>query len=294
MEGEELPCPSPSPFKPPPSSIFKDISNFKTPKRQSHISSLQSPCHQSFTASKRTPLASSTLRRPRPSLAPSSSAARSKASRKLKAFELEQSQSSRKVQVKKEQTLKSLANSLTVWLNFLFENPRACGCDWPVGDDGCSGGSRGKGKRDFNRRAAVGVDMAWRCPKRQRDLSWGSPSGDVAENEVEFSNSRYAKLRESLKDVCSLDDLTQRMRVYLSSNNCKDTLDIMAQVAKVRFQLYHFPLYFSLSFTWLLQIAIRGTLSPFQLDYFIPNLEIYSYCVLLSKWRRILLSYNLQ
>ncbi|CAK9327330.1 unnamed protein product [Citrullus colocynthis] len=232
MEGEELPCPSPSPYKPPPSSIFKDISNFKTPKRQFHISSLQSPCHQSFTASKRTPLASSTLRRPRPSLAPSSSAARSKASRKLKAFELEQSQSSRKVQVKKEQSLKSLANSLTVWLNFLFENPRACGCDWPVGDDGCSGGSRGKGKRDFNRRAAVGVDMAWRCPKRQRDLSWGSPSGDVAENEVEFSNSRYAKLRESLKGVCSFDDLTQRMRVYLSSNNCKDTLDIMAQVAK--------------------------------------------------------------
>ncbi|XP_038893578.1 abnormal spindle-like microcephaly-associated protein homolog isoform X2 [Benincasa hispida] len=232
MEGEELPCPSPSPFKPPPSSIFKDISNFKTPKRQSRISSLQSPCHQFFTASKRTPLVSSTLRRQRPSLAPSSSAARSKASRKLKAFEVEQSQSSRKVQVKKEQSLKSLANSLTVWLNFLFENPRSCGCDWPVGDDGCSTGSRRKGKRDFNRRPAVGIDMAWRCPKRQKDLSCGSPSGDVAENEVQFSNSRYVKLRESLKDVCSFDDLTQRMRVYLSSNNCKDTLDIMTQVAK--------------------------------------------------------------
>ncbi|XP_023518999.1 abnormal spindle-like microcephaly-associated protein homolog isoform X1 [Cucurbita pepo subsp. pepo] len=232
MEGEELPCPSPSPFKPPPSSIFKDISNFKTPKRQSRISNLQSPCQHFFTASKRTPLASSSIRRPRPSLAPSSSAARSKASRKLKAFELEQSQSSRKAQVKKEQSLKSLANSLTVWLNFLFENPRSCGCDGPVGDNGRSTGPRGKGKRDCNRRAAVGVDMAWRCPKRQRDLSWGSPNGDVAENEVEFSNSRYVKLRESLKDVCSFDDLTQRMRVYLSSNNCKDTLDIMAQVTK--------------------------------------------------------------
>lgn len=155
--------------------------------------------------------------------------------------------------MKKEQSLKSLANSLTVWLNFLFENPRSCGCDWPVGDDGCSTGSRGNRKRDFNSCPAVGVDMVWRCPKRQRELSWGFPSGDVAENEVEFSNSRYVKLRESLKDVCSFDDLTQRMRVYLSSNNCKDTLDIMAQVAKVRLQLYHFP--FSLA--WLLQIAIR-------------------------------------
>ncbi|KAL0535190.1 hypothetical protein IC582_029515 [Cucumis melo] len=229
---EELPSPSPSPFKPPPSSIFKDISNFKTPKRQSRISTLQSPCQPFFTASKRTPLVSSTLRRPRPSLAPSSSAARSKASRKLKAFELEQSQSSRKVQVKKEQSLKSLANSLTVWLNFLFENPRSCGCDWPVGGDGCCTGSRGNRKRDFNSCPTVGVDMGWRCPKRQRDLSWRFPSDNVAENEVEFSNSRYVKLRESLKDVCSFDDLTQRMRVYLSSNNCKDTLDIMAQVAK--------------------------------------------------------------
>lgn len=165
--------------------------------------------------------------------------------------------------MKKEQSLKSLANSLTVWLNFLFENPRSCGCDGPVGDNGRSTGPRGKGKRDCNRRAAVGVDMAWRCPKRQRDLSWGSPNGDVAENEVEFSNSRYVKLRESLKDVCSFDDLTQRMRVYLSSNNCKDTLDIMAQVTKVRFQLHPFPLYFSLSLAWLQQLAIRGTFSPF-------------------------------
>ncbi|XP_022139862.1 abnormal spindle-like microcephaly-associated protein homolog isoform X3 [Momordica charantia] len=232
MEGQELHCPSPSPFKPPPASIFKDISNFKTPRRPSHISNLRSPSHQLFSASKRTPLASSSHRRPRPSLAPSSSAARSKASRKLKAFELEQSQSSRKAQVKKEQSLKSLANSLTLWLNFLFENPKSCGCDWPVGDDGNGAGMRGKGKRDCNPRAAVGVDTMWRCPKRQRDLSWGTPSGDVVENEAEFSNSRYMKLRESLKDVCSFDDLMQRMRVYLSSNSCKDILDMMAQVAK--------------------------------------------------------------
>lgn len=164
--------------------------------------------------------------------------------------------------MKKEQSLKSLANSLTVWLNFLFENPRSCGCDWPVGDDGCSTGSRGKGKRDCNRRPAVGVGMTWRCPKRQRDLSWGTPNGDVADSKDEFSNSRYMKLRESLKDVCSFDDLTQRMHVYLSSNNCKDTLDIIAQVAKVWFQLHLFPLYFFLSLAWLIQTGTVETFSP--------------------------------
>ncbi|KHN35751.1 Abnormal spindle-like microcephaly-associated protein like, partial [Glycine soja] len=48
--------------------------------------------------------------------------------KKLKAFQLEQSQSSRKAQIKREHSLKSLAKSLSVWLNFLLQNPTSCGC----------------------------------------------------------------------------------------------------------------------------------------------------------------------
>ena len=46
------------------------------------------------------------------------------AAQKLKAVELELKKSSRKCQSDKGKALKSLTKSLTVWLNFLLENPR--------------------------------------------------------------------------------------------------------------------------------------------------------------------------
>ncbi|XVE53972.1 hypothetical protein DITRI_Ditri03aG0045200 [Diplodiscus trichospermus] len=120
------------------SFLFKDISNFKTPKRPSKNPNFQSPCPQFFTASKHTPRSSSSFRHcSRLSPVPSSSRSKAKAAAKLKAFELEQSQSARKEQLKKEQSLKSLSKSLTVWLNFLFQNAKSCGCDLSInGGDG--------------------------------------------------------------------------------------------------------------------------------------------------------------
>ncbi|KAB2601009.1 abnormal spindle-like microcephaly-associated protein-like protein [Pyrus ussuriensis x Pyrus communis] len=223
MEGREPPpSPSPSPYRN-PSTLFKDITNFKTPKASSRISNFQSPGPKFFTASKQTPGTSSSFRR-RPSLAPSNSGRIKAASRKLKAFELEQSQSSRKAQIQKEQSLKSLAKSLSVWLNFLFQNPTSCGCNLSV--DGDRTGTLPKGKRDSDPGSAVGVDSAWRDPKRQRDSSWRAVSA------VAFSSSKYLNLRSSLEHVCSVDDLTQRMRLYLSMGSCKEVFDAMTHVAK--------------------------------------------------------------
>ncbi|XVF87711.1 hypothetical protein PTKIN_Ptkin18bG0142500 [Pterospermum kingtungense] len=198
------------------SSLLKDISNFKTPKRPSrNPTTFDSPCPQFFTASKQTPRTSSSFRcRSRPSLAPSSSRSKAKAvaAAKLKAFELEQNQSARKEQIRKEQSLKSLSKSLTVWLNFLFKNPKSCGCD--LSDD-----SR-----------VVRVDSAWRSPKRMRELWWrGEESENVA---ADISSSKFSTLRSSLKEVCSFDDLTQRMQIYLSLGNCKEIFTVMTQVVK--------------------------------------------------------------
>ncbi|KAG2688263.1 hypothetical protein I3843_09G087900 [Carya illinoinensis] len=230
MEGEEPPFLSPSPFPSSSSSshLLKDISNFKTPKRPSQVPIFNSPCPQFFTASKQTPHISSSLRRHRPSLAPPSSAsARSKATaRRLKAFELEQSKSSRRALIKKEHSLKSLAKSLTVWLNFLFENPGSCGCDLSIRGDGDRAAA--KGKRDSGPGIEVGVDAARRSPKRQRDLLWRAGEKSVSE----FSDSMFSNLRCSLKDVCSFDDLKQRMRVYLSLGSCKQIFEVMTQVTK--------------------------------------------------------------
>ncbi|XP_013664731.1 abnormal spindle-like microcephaly-associated protein homolog isoform X1 [Brassica napus] len=236
-EEKEPSCATPAPpRRNPPSSHFTDISNFKTPRRPSFIkSNLGNTPYppQFFTASKQTPKSmSSTFRRP--SLLPSH-ASRSKAaasSRRLRAFELQQSQSSRKAELNKEKSLRSLAKSLTAWLNFLFENPESCGCE-PL-ENGVSVGRVGHAKRDsceaLRSGKSVGVDTMWRSPKKSRTLGWcGEKGSDIGSS---LSGSKYSTLRESLKEVCSLDDLKQRMQFHLSLGSCKEIFDVMTRVTK--------------------------------------------------------------
>lgn len=221
---------SPQPTRTP--SIFKDISNFKTPK--STFSKPQTPNHF-FTASKQTPKTSNTLRRPRASLAPPSHS-KLAASRRLKAFEIEQSKSARKAQIAKENSLKSLASSLSAWLNFLFENPRACGCDIGklIGEDEVFEVAVSRnGKRDSVESGEVVFDRMWRGSKRQRDELWCNKDGKET---TLLSNSMFLELRESLKEVCSFDDLKERMGVYLSLGSCKEIFDVMTRVTKVCFE----------------------------------------------------------
>ncbi|KAA8520049.1 hypothetical protein F0562_014277 [Nyssa sinensis] len=229
------PARAPPPPPDPPSSLLKDISNFRTPKHPPRNPSIHSPCPQFFTASKQTPQSSSSFRcRRRNSIAPSTSAVRSKAARRLKAFELEQSKSARKAQINKEKSLKSLSKSLSVWLNFLFENPKSCGCDLSklTGEYRSIESDRtvlANGKRDSWPGVGVGVDMAWRSPKRQRDLSW---RGVVDADMPAFANSMFSALQFSLQEVCSFDDLKQRMSVYLSLASCKEIFNVMTQITK--------------------------------------------------------------
>lgn len=51
-----------------------------------------------------------------------------------------------------------------------------------------------------------------------------------------FSHSMFSELRESLKEVCSFDDLKDRMGVYLSLGSCKEIFDVMTRVTKVCFK----------------------------------------------------------
>ena len=132
--------------------------------------------------------------------------------------------------VQKERSLKSLAKSITVWLNFLFENPGSCGCKMSTGGGNGDREVSAKGKRDSLPGIGVRVDAAWRNPKRQRDSAWRADDGEHGSG---FSSSVYTSLQNSLKDVCSFEDLKRRMRVYLSLGGCKEVFDVMTQVAKV-------------------------------------------------------------
>ncbi|MCD7453220.1 hypothetical protein HAX54_020163 [Datura stramonium] len=213
-------------------SLLKDISNFKTPKhsrKANFSSSSPSPYRQPefFTASKATPVSS--VRR-RGSIKPS--AVKSSAARRLKAFELEQSKSARKALNVKERSLKSLANSLTVWLNFLLENPSSCGCDVTKFTGGVERSNRsciaGNGKRESGPGYSVGVDVLWRGPKRQKHLLLNFED----EETTAFSDSMFSGLKASLMEICSFDDLKERMSAYLSLGSCKEVFVTMTQVTK--------------------------------------------------------------
>ncbi|XP_047966003.1 abnormal spindle-like microcephaly-associated protein homolog isoform X1 [Salvia hispanica] len=208
---------------PPSSSIFRDISNLKTPLQPSKRPNFPNSPHF-FSALKNTP--SSSLRR-----CPRTSALKSKAARRLKAFESEQCKSARIAQSEKEKSLRSLARSLTVWLNFLFENPSSCGCDPSLLGGEEKEAVVNNGKRESLQGRAVGVDGPWRGPKRQRDSLWrGEGNGESAKNG--FPNSMFSGLRASLQEICSFDDLKERMRMYLSLGGCKEIFEAMTQVTK--------------------------------------------------------------
>lgn len=206
------------------SSLLKDISNFTTPRRPPFsLTTAPSPATQFFTASKHAPTSSSFHRRPnKPSTAATA--------KKFKAFQLEQSQSSRKAQINKERSLKSLAKSLSVWLNFLLQNPNSCGCHFSAAD---ASAPATNGKRDGAPvTSVVGIDSTWRTPKRQRK-TWSAKEN--AATAAEVPDSSFSHLSDSLKDVCSFGDLKQRMSLYFSIAACKEIFLQMNRVAKVRF-----------------------------------------------------------
>lgn len=91
----------------------------------------------------------------------------------------------------------------------------------------------GHGKRESCSGAGVvGVDTAWRCPKRMRGSAW---CGGGSKEDGSISNSKFSALQSSLQDVCSFDDLHQRMKLYLSLGSCKEIFSVMTHVTKVRF-----------------------------------------------------------
>ncbi|XP_026392571.1 abnormal spindle-like microcephaly-associated protein homolog isoform X1 [Papaver somniferum] len=246
-EEKQPPSPLPNPKFSSSSTAFKDISNFKTPKKPNNQKPyFQSPFPHFFTASKQSPPPSSSSKsviKRRPSIIPSTPSinvrrrtsicpsTRSKAAaRRLKAFELEQSQSCRKAQSRKQKSLESLSKSLSVWLNFLFENPKSCGCDVSLlpGEGTDRGEQSRNGKRDSGVGTRVSTDGTWRSPKRLKDSS-GRSSGDG----LVLSSAMFNSLEVSLNDVCSLDDLKQRMREYLSLDCCKEVFSMISQVAKI-------------------------------------------------------------
>lgn len=228
----EWPEPEASSSSPPNTSPFlRDLSNYMTPR--THFPSpnpIPSPIF--FTASKNTP--SSTFATSSSRRRPFSSASRSNtaAARRLKALELDQSRSARKAQTQREKSVKSLSRSISAWLNFLFRNPQSCGSN--LNPDGCSGsqnlGFTPNRKRENLDRGFEGMEIGrrrWRSPKRQRSCD------DVARASALPTPRRFLALEKSLCDVCSFQDMEERMLGYMSERSCDEVFSMMSHVCKV-------------------------------------------------------------
>ncbi|XP_009407068.2 uncharacterized protein LOC103989847 [Musa acuminata AAA Group] len=224
--------PSPSPATPSP--YLRDVSNYNNPKtrlRNPNPNPLppSSPLPIFFTASKRTPSSSAyacSRRRCASGAAPASLS--EAARRRLKVLELEQSRSSRKNQERREKSLKSFAGSISAWLNFLLKDPDSCGCHIPPWFGDRQDGVASNGKRKSLDEGA-GLGGRWWSPKRRRDYPLRGTSDDDAWRR---ESAIFSVLKVSLKDVCSLEDMMERMEHFMSKKSCREVLFMMSQVCK--------------------------------------------------------------
>ncbi|KAG0481539.1 hypothetical protein HPP92_012397 [Vanilla planifolia] len=155
------------------------------------------------------------------------SASCSKAARRLKALEIEQSWSARKAQVQRGKALESFSRSLMAWLNFLLQNPDACGCkSEPYAANYCSF-SKGK-RRSLDMDEAIDFLGRWRCPKRQR----GEMDAESDKHISLVKPTILTLLENSLRELCSLEDMVARMRTHMSWKSCSEVLLMLSQVCK--------------------------------------------------------------
>jgi abnormal spindle-like microcephaly-associated protein len=212
-------------------SPFRDVSNLRTPKPNP-----KSPSPIFFTASK-TPLTAPIptpvgRRRPLAGAATPTPLGRRKAlaggatptplGRRLRALELDQSRSARRAESGRERALRAFAASASSWLSLLLRDPSACGCS-PAAPAAATTHASVAGKRG----TLDGERARGSSPKRRRGRD------RCVERRKAMTPAMVAVLRESLRDVCSLEDVRERMGRFMSTEACEEVLVMMCQICKV-------------------------------------------------------------
>ncbi|CAL5083248.1 unnamed protein product [Urochloa decumbens] len=204
----------------PASSPFRDLSNLRS-QRPNPKPVPASP--RVFTASK-TPLQVPTPtphRRQRPG---DGDPAPTALGRRLRALEIDQSRSARRAEFDRERALRTFTESVSSWLSLLLRDPAACGCS-----PAATGSAAAAQPSAAGRRHAFDGDRArGGCsPKRRRG---GGDRGRERRNEM--TPAMVATLRDSLREVCSLEDVMERMEKHMSKDACGEVLLMMFQVCK--------------------------------------------------------------
>ncbi|XP_062190607.1 uncharacterized protein LOC133893568 isoform X2 [Phragmites australis] len=201
----------------PADSPFRDLSNLRAPRP----SPKPVPASPLFFAASKTPLQAPTptpLRRRRPGAgAPTPTPL----GRRLRALEADQLRSARRAESGGERALRTFAASASSWLSLLLRDPSACGCSPATGSAASQPCAAGKRDALDGERANGG-----RSPKRRR-------GGDLrGERRKGMTPVMAAALRDSLREACSLDDVTERMGRHMSKDACEEVLVMMYQICK--------------------------------------------------------------
>ncbi|KAM0874126.1 hypothetical protein ACQ4PT_037613 [Festuca glaucescens] len=210
-------------------SPFRDVSNLRTPKPNP-----KSPSPLFFTASKtslpapiptpvgrRRPLVGAATPTPlgrRKTLA--GAATPTPLGRRLRALELDQSRSARRAESGRERALRAFAASASSWLSLLLRDPSACGCSPAASATATHASVAGK------RNALDGERVRGSSPKRRRGKD------RCVERRKAMTPAMVAVLRESLREVCSLEDVKERMGRFMSTEACQEVLVMMCQICK--------------------------------------------------------------
>ncbi|KAK3125160.1 hypothetical protein QOZ80_7BG0601090 [Eleusine coracana subsp. coracana] len=202
----------------PAASPFRDLSNLRTP-RPSRKPAASTPFQTPLQGPTPTP-----LRRGMTAAARSGAPRPTPLDRRLRALEVDQSRSARRAESGRERALRTFAASASSWLSLLLRDPAACGCSPATGSAASATAAqpRAAGKRD----SLDGDRARGRSPKRRRD-------GDRAwERRKAMTPAMAAALKDSLREACSLDDVTERMGRYMSKDACEEVLVMMFQICK--------------------------------------------------------------
>uniref|UniRef100_A0A0E0LLC1 Calponin-homology (CH) domain-containing protein n=1 Tax=Oryza punctata TaxID=4537 RepID=A0A0E0LLC1_ORYPU len=212
--------------EPAASSPFRDLSNLGTPSARAPPNRKSSASPLFLTASKEDPLlppATPTTRRRRgPPPHRPGAATPTPLARRLRALELDQSLSARRAESSRDGALRAFASSATSWLSLLLRDPSACGCARVTRD---APAPAVQGKRD----AVDGERARGRSPKRHRG---GGDRGGPGPRMKTMTPAVAASLKDSLREVCSLEDVTERMGRHMSREACEEVLVMMCQICK--------------------------------------------------------------
>ncbi|KAK9133446.1 hypothetical protein Scep_012974 [Stephania cephalantha] len=161
-----------------------------------------------------------------------------------KFFEVEMLKTNSMFQIRIRHYFRSFCTGYLVWFLVLAKNNQSDGGDLGETTPSCLSSIRSRHRHRLappssktrsaaaRRLKAFELEQTQSSRKAHRMRVWDYAEEEEEEEPVVLSSVKFSALKVSLREVCSFEDLKQRMRGYLSAESCREVLSVMSQVAK--------------------------------------------------------------